>query len=357
MDTKLNKPMNQGIRITTLEKPFTTETGHRFERAEAAYKTWGELNENADNAVVICHALTGHAAADEWFPGLIGPGCAADPEEDFIICINVPGSCYESLGPWSENPETGEPWRGDFPGITIRDMVQFQIRLLDQLGVKGIRRVLGGSLGGMQALEFCIMDQSRVRSAVLMAMGKAHNPWAIGISHAQRAAITGDANWKGGFYERDKGPSGGIAAARMMAMITYRTPEDYNRKFGRKLQNEDGQFQVESYLNYQGQKLAKRFDALSYVILTKAMDTHDVSRDRDSFEEVLGEVNIPVQVIGIDSDHLYPVAEQKELASLLPNGRFSEITSDFGHDAFLIEWEQMNEIIEGFDKSLVTQII
>ncbi|WP_341458170.1 homoserine O-acetyltransferase MetX [Rhodohalobacter mucosus] len=343
--------MNQGITITTLNKPFITESGHRFKRAEAAYKTWGELNESADNAVVICHALTGHAAADEWFPGLIGPGCAADPEEDFIVCINVPGSCYGSLGPWSVNPESGEPWRGGFPEITIRDMVRFQMQLLDQLGVKGIKRVLGGSLGGMQALEFCILDE-RVRSAILMAMGKAHTPWAIGISHAQRAAIMGDADWKGGFYDREKGPAGGIAAARMMAMITYRTPEDYNRKFGRKLQNEDGQFQVESYLNYQGQKLAKRFDALSYIILTKAMDTHDVSRNRGSFEEVLGRVKIPVQVIGIDSDHLYPVPEQKELASLLPNGRFSKITSDFGHDAFLIEWEQMNEVIREFKESL-----
>jgi len=346
--------MNQGINITKLQKPFTTESGHQFEQAEAAYKTWGGLNESADNAVVICHALTGHAAADEWFPGLIGPGCAADPDEDFIICINVPGSCYGSLGPWSANPETGEPWRGNFPEITIRDMVHFQMQLLDQLGVRGIKRVLGGSLGGMQALEFCIMDPKRVQSAVLMAMGKAHTPWAIGISHAQRAAITGDAAWKGGFYDKEHGPAGGIAAARMMAMITYRTPEDYNRKFGRKLQNEDGQFQVESYLNYQGRKLAKRFDALSYVILTKAMDTHDVSRGRGSYEEVLGRVEIPVQVIGIDSDHLYPVPEQKELASLLPNGRFSEITSDFGHDAFLIEWEQMNGIIEGFDKTVIS---
>ncbi|MDX1591136.1 MAG: homoserine O-acetyltransferase [Balneolaceae bacterium] len=344
--------MNEGITITTLDKPFTTESGHRFEKAEAAYKTWGRLNEKADNAVVICHALTGHAAADEWFPGLIGPGCAADPDEDFIICINVPGSCYGSLGPWSINPKTGKPYRGDFPEITIRDMVQFQIQLLDQLGIHGIKRVIGGSLGGMQALEFCIMDPERVHSAVLMAMGKAHTPWAIGISHAQRAAITGDADWKGGFYEKDEGPSGGIAAARMMAMITYRTPEDYNRKFGRKLQNEDGQFQVESYLNYQGEKLAKRFDALSYVILTFAMDTHDVSRGRGSFEDVLGNVNIPIQLIGVDSDHLYPIAEQKELASLLPNGRFAEIHSDFGHDAFLIEWEQMNRVIQDFDNQL-----
>lgn len=336
--------MNQGITITKLNEPFVTESGHRFEKAEAAYKTWGTLNEPANNVVLICHALTGHAAADEWFPGVFGAGRAADPDEDFIICINVPGSCYGSLGPWSVNPDTGEPYRGDFPEITIRDMVRFQMQLLDQLGIRGIRRVIGASLGGMQALEFCIMD-SRIQSAILIAMGKAHTPWAIGISHAQRAAITGDAGWRGGFYDREKGPAGGIAAARMMAMITYRTPEDYNRKFGRKLQNEDGQFQVESYLNYQGEKLAKRFDALSYILLTKAMDSHDVSRGRGSYEQVLNRVEIPVQVIGIESDHLYPVAEQKELAALLPDGRYFEISSDYGHDAFLIEFEQLNRLI------------
>lgn len=337
--------MNQGITITTLDNPFITESGFRFENPEAAYKTWGELNEGRDNVVLICHALTGHAAADEWFPGLFGEGHAADPGQDFIICINVPGSCYGSVGPWTVNPDTGEPYRADFPELTIRDMVRFQQQLLDQLNIRGIKRIIGGSLGGMQALEFVIMD-SRIRTAVLMAMGKAHTPWAIGISHAQRAAITGDASWKGGYYEKDYGPSGGIAAARMMAMITYRTPEDYNRKFGRKLQNEDGQFQVESYLNYQGEKLAKRFDALSYVILTLAMDTHDISRGRETFEQVLNHVEIPVEVVGIDSDHLYPVSEQKELAALLPNGRYHEIKSDYGHDAFLIEFEQLSDIIK-----------
>jgi homoserine O-acetyltransferase len=179
-------------------------------------------------------------------------------------------------------------------------------------------------------------------------MGKAHTPWAIGISHAQRAAITGDANWKNGDYDKENGPFQGIAAARMMAMITYRTPEDYNRKFGRKLQNENGQFQVESYLEYQGEKLAKRFDALSYLILTKAMDTHDVSRGRGTFEQVLNRVEIPVLVVGIQSDHLYPVGDQKELAAFLPNGRYHEITSDYGHDAFLIEFEQLSNIIKPF---------
>lgn len=339
--------MNKNITITTLESDFITESGFRFNTPPIAYKTWGKLNRERNNVVLICHALTGHAAADEWFPGLMGEGKIADPSKDFIICINVPGSCYGSAGPWTVNPNTGKPYGVNFPKLTIRDLVRFQLALLNQLGIQGIELVIGGSMGGMQALEFTIMDK-RIESAVLIAMGKAHTPWAIGISQAQRAAIKADAKWNNGNYPKNDGPFHGVAAARMMAMITYRTPEDYNRKFGRKLQNEDDMFQVESYLNYQGEKLAKRFDALTYIILTEAMDSHDIARGRGTYEEVLNRVEIPVQVVGINSDHLYPVSEQKELADLLPNGRFHEIQSNYGHDAFLIEFDQLNHIVKPF---------
>jgi len=339
--------MNQGINITELESPFITESGFRFEQAPAAYKTWGELNPSRDNVIVIFHALTGHAAADEWFSGIFRDSGVCDPDKHFIICINVPGSCYGSLGPQTVSPKTGEPYRNDFPEITIRDMVRFQQQFLDQLDINGIELVIGGSMGGMQALEFIIMDR-RPRSAVLIAMGKAHTPWAIGISHAQRSAIVGDPKWKGGDYPVSDGPFNGVATARMMAMITYRAPEDYNRKFGRKLQNEDGQFQIESYLNYQGEKLAKRMDAHTYITLTKAMDSHDIARGRDDYESILNRIEIPVQVIGITSDHLYPVSEQRELADLLPRGNYTEIDSPSGHDGFLIEFEKLNSIIKPF---------
>lgn len=339
--------MNQGIIKTTLEYPFVTESGFRFEKPDVAFKTWGTLNAAKDNVILICHALTGNAAADEWFSGIFGKGNLCDPDENFIICINVPGSNYGSVGPWSLNPETGKPYRSAFPSITIRDMVRFQKQLLDQLGITGIELVIGGSLGGMQALEFTIMDR-RIRSAAFIAMGKAHTPWAIGISQAQRAAIFADPKWNGGNYSQQDGPAAGLAAARMMAMITYRTPQDYEKKFSRKLQEKSDLYQVESYLNYQGEKLASRFDALSYVILTKAMDSHDISRGRGRFDEVLNRVEIPVQVVGIDSDHLYPSFEQKELAELLPNGRYHEIQSSYGHDAFLIEFDQLKGIIQPF---------
>lgn len=232
-------------------------------------------------------------------------------------------------------------------------MVRFQQQLLDQLGITGIQLVLGSSLGGMQALEFIIMDK-RIKSAALIAMGKSHSPWAIGISHAQRQVIYADPKWNQGNYDKNDGPTNGLAAARMMAMITYRTPADYEKKFSRELQDNSDLFQVESYLNYQGQKLADRFDAYSYIILTESMDSHDVSRERGSFEEVLGQVQIPIKVIGIDSDHLYPVHEQKELAKLLKNAEYKEIKSSYGHDAFLIEFEQINDIINPFIKEKQT---
>ena len=345
--------MNEGITIEKLAKPFITEAGFRFDEPDVAYKTWGSLNKEKDNVILICHALTGHAAADEWFPGIFGTGRVCDPEKNFIICINVPGSPYGSVGPWTENPETGRPYQNSFPEITVRDMVRFQQQFLDQLGITGIELVLGGSLGGMQALEFVVMDD-RIQSAALIAMGKSHSPWAIGISHAQRQAIFTDPEWKKGDYAKDEGPRNGLATARMMAMITYRAPADYEKKFSRKLQGESNQFQVESYLDYQGKKLADRFDANSYIILTEAMDSHDVSRGRGTFEDVLGRVNTPVKVIGIDSDHLYPIDEQKELAKLLKNAGYREIKSSFGHDAFLIEFEQINEIITPFIKEKQT---
>jgi len=339
--------MNEGIIKTNLEKDFITEAGHHFKTPEVAYKTWGTLNESRDNVILICHALTGHAAADEWFPGLIGKNKLYDPAKNFILCINVPGSCYGSVGPWSENPKTGEPYRASFPAVTIRDMVRFQQLLLDQLDIRGIELVIGGSMGGMQALEFAIMDR-RIQSACLIAMGAAHRPWAIGISEAQRAAIKADPKWNGGNYEYDDGPDQGLAAARMMAMITYRTPDNYDTKFERRKQDESDLFQVQSYLRYQGEKLAKRFDANSYVILSKAMDTHDISRCRPPKDVLLNRVEIPVQIIGVDSDHLYPVPEQEELAKYLPNSRLHLIESPYGHDAFLIEFEQLHEIIQPF---------
>lgn len=335
------------IQKRTFNQPFVTEGGDEIREPAIAYQTWGSLNDARDNAVLVFHALTGNTQADEWFGGLFGTGKTLDPDRHFIICANVPGSCYGSSGPGSIHPKTGKPYRADFPAVTVRDHVRFQQQLLDDLDINGLEFIIGGSLGGMQALEFAIMDD-RPRAAICIGMGKAHSPWAIGISHAQQQAIINDPNWNGGYYSADEPPVKGLSVARMIAMNSYRTPADFEQKFSRRRQDDSKQFQVESYLNYQGQKLADRFDAVSYLRLTQAMDSHNVARGRGSYQEVLGAVDIPVLVAGIDSDLLYPTAEQKELARMLRHGTYREITSPHGHDAFLIEFQQINKIIEPF---------
>lgn len=329
------------------KESFITESGVELKSPEIAYRTWGKLNPNRDNVILICHALTGNTHADDWFGGLIGTGKSIDPEKYFVICPNILGSCYGSTGPASIDPETGNPWQANFPEITIRDIVRFNQKLLDHLKVAEIELVIGGSLGGMTALEFAIMDE-RVQKAALLVMGKAHTPWAIGISQAQRLAIYADENWNEGFYDENNPPVKGLAAARAMAMITYRAPENYQEKFGREIHPDKKIYQVESYLNYQGQKLAGRFDANSYITLSKAMDSHDVSRNRGTFEDVLGKLAIPTLVVGFSSDKLYPLEEQKELASLIPNSTFAALESPYGHDAFLIEFDQLNVHLHSF---------
>ncbi len=340
---------------TKLGKPFVTESGFRFEEVDVAFKTWGKPNRNRDNVILICHALTGNPDADHWFPGLFKENGLIRPDHHFVICINVPGSCYGSVGPTSINPKTGKAYQASFPEITIRDMVRFQQQVLDELEIQGVEIVIGGSMGGMQALEFAVMDQ-RIRTAIPIAMGKAHTPWAIGISHVQRQAIYSDPDWNNGFYDTASPPNQGLANARMMAMLTYRAPSDYEQKFGREPQADSDLFQVESYLNYQGKKLTSRFDANSYVVLTKAMDTHDIARDRNSYSHVLGNLHIPVLAIGIDTDLLYPTNEQQELAELIPKCTYAEIKSPHGHDAFLIEFNQLNKLTKKFLNQLKAEV-
>ena len=337
--------------LHNFQSSFTTESGVEIQQPQIAHRSWGELNEAKDNVVFICHALTGNTDADVWFGGLIGPGKALDPDKHFIICPNILGSCYGTTGPTSINPKTGKTWQADFPEITIRDIVRFNQKLLDDLKITEIELVIGGSLGGMTALEFAIMDE-RVQRTALFAMGKSHTPWAIGISEAQRMAIYADEFWNDGFYDEEHPPKKGLAAARAMAMITYRTPENYQQKFGRELHSKNEIYQVESYLNYQGDKLVHRFDANAYITLTKAMDSHDVSRDRGSFDSVLSGLTKPVLIVGFDSDKLYPIEEQRELAELIPHSQLAEIKSPYGHDAFLIEFDQLNVELTKFSHSL-----
>jgi len=326
--------------------PVELECGTVLEDVQVAYRTWGRPTTAADNAVVVCHALTGSADADLWWGELIGPGRALDTERDFIICCNVLGSCYGSTGPTSPGPKANEWWGGGFPAVTVRDMVEVQRRLLNALGVARVRLVIGGSLGGMQALEWVLLDD-RVEAAVVIAASARHSAWCIAQSEAQRAAIAADSRWRGGRYEPNRPPASGLAAARMMAMCSYRSPTSLEDRFGRATDGGDG-FRVSSWLSHHGNDLVARFDANSYVCLTRAMDRHDVGRGRGGVARSLGSVRAPTLVVSIDSDGLYPPLEQQELANLIPAAELHTLRSPHGHDGFLIETDQLEHCVRNF---------
>ena len=317
---------------------------------QLAYRTWGTLNERGDNAVLICHALTGSADADRWWPGLIGSGAALDPARDFIVCSNVLGGCYGSTGPLALRPGRGFRYGGDFPTVTIRDMVAAQARLLDALGVRELALAIGPSMGGMQVLEWAAMFPDRVRQIVPIGVSGRHSAWCMGISEAQRAAICADPAWLGGHYEPDRPPLAGLAVARMIAMCSYRSRDNFEQRFGR-ARREDGVPQVASDLHYQGHKLTTRFDAVSYVRLTGAMDSHDLARGRGDYRRVLAAIRQPALVVSVSSDVLYPPQEQAELAALLPDARLETLDSADGHDGFLIETAALSTLVRRFRDS------
>lgn len=337
-------------RFLRLEDDVELESGERLKEVVVAYRTWGQLRPEGDNAVLVCHALTGSADVDQWWPGLFGPGKTLDPARDFIICSNVLGSCYGTTGPVSPDPESGGCFGSDFPKVTVRDMVAVQGLLLDHLNVHRLALVIGGSLGGMQVLEWVVSAPERIGAAVAIATTGRHSPWCIALSEAQRAAIRADAAWSDGKYPPTQPPDRGLAAARMMAMCTYRTPDIFGDRFGRDI-TVDGEYQSESYLRHHGHKLVRRFDANAYVGLTRAMDSHDLGRGRAEYHEVLKGIRSPVLIVSITSDLLYPLEEQHELARWIPGASLAEIPSAYGHDGFLIETEDINRHVEAFRPS------
>ncbi|MEH2074859.1 MAG: homoserine O-acetyltransferase [Nostoc sp.] len=339
-----------------LTVPFNLECGEVLIGVQVAYRTWGQLNAQGDNGVVICHALTGTGDADDWWEPLFGSGKAFNPERDFIVCSNILGSCYGTTGPTTINPTTGKPYGVSFPKITIRDMVHLQVALLEYLGVQSLRFIIGGSLGGMQALEWALLYPEKVKGIAPIAVSGRHSAWCIGLSEAQRQAIYADPNWQGGNYTLDAPPNQGLAVARMMAMSTYRSWDSFTIRFGRQYDVSE-EFAIASYLQHQGQKLTERFDANTYITLTHAMDRHDVARDRLSpnlsdYESVLRSIQQPTLVVAIDSDILYPPVEQQELANLIPNAQLAWLKSTQGHDAFLIDMAALNEILISFRQGL-----
>jgi homoserine O-acetyltransferase len=324
--------------------PLKLELGGELPGVKVAYRTWGQLNASKSNVILVCHALTGNADADVWWSGMFGQGLAFDQMRDFIVCSNVLGSCYGSTGPLSINPITGRHFGPDFPSITIRDMVAVQRLLLQSLGIEKIKLVVGASLGGMQVLEWGALYPEMARALMPMGISGRHSAWCIAQSEAQRQAIAADPEWREGWYDPEVQPRKGLAAARMMAMCSYRCFENFQQRFGRE-QRENGLFEVESYLHHQGDKLVERFDANTYVTLTRAMDMHDLGRGRASYEAVLGSMTMPVEILSIDSDILYPKEEQEELARLVPGSRLLFLDEPYGHDAFLIDTETVSRMV------------
>lgn len=344
---RIQKRVAPGTKYLSVTDPLRLQSGEQLYDVEVAYQTWGHIRNAADHGILICHALTGSADVDSWWPKIIGNGRAFDPDHDFIICANILGSCYGTTGPLSAKPGSNERYRADFPRITIRDMVELQRILLDALGIERIELVIGPSLGGMQALEWAASYPKRVGAIVPIGVGGRHSAWCIGVSEAQRAAIAADPNWNDGYYDEDSRPLDGLAAARMMAVCTYRSWISFETRFGRERRADD-QYQVQSYLRHQGESINDRFDANTYVTLTHAMHTHDLADGRGVYPDILRSIEQRALVISVSSDALYPPQEQELLARELPNAQYEVLESKHGHDGFLIETEALNQLIIEF---------
>jgi homoserine O-acetyltransferase len=353
-------------RIGSLEP----ELGGHLRDVTLAYETWGELDPAGENAVLLVHALTGdsHAAGGPspghrrggWWDAMVGPGRPIDTGRYFVVCSNVVGGCYGSTGPASEDPEGGRPYGMRFPLVTIRDMVRAQKRLLDDLGVRRLRLVIGGSIGGQQALEWAVEFPEFVEKAVPVAATGALGPQGIGMSEIGRRAIMADPDWReGDYYGTGKSPDIGLSIARMAGMMTYQSAPGQWERFARRrasrpaLHDEfGGRFEIESYLHYQGQDLTRRFDANSYLYLSRAMDLYDVAAGYESEEEAYGRIEAEVLFVGISSDWLFPAAEVRASAEKAratgAQAHYAEIGTLSGHDAFLKDWNELRAAVTPF---------
>lgn len=368
-------------------EPFTFESGQTIPGFTLRYETYGRLNPARDNAVFIAHALSGdhhaagiHAMTDRkpgWWNNLIGPGKAVDTNRYFVVCSNCLGGCVGSTGPSSANPATGKPWGMNFPAVTIRDMVRADKRLLDHLGVTALHAVIGGSMGGMRVLQFGIEYPDFVRRLLPMATTARENAQAIGFNAVGREAIMQDPEWRGGDYEKGGGPRVGLAIARMMAHITYVSDASMDQKFGRRFvkktpaagaapaaapQDDAGhalpapghapEFEVESYLHYQGQAFINRFDANTYLYITRALDYFDLAGAYGSLETAFRDVRARTLCLAFTSDWLFPAAQNREVVlALLRAGKpasYAELTTDLGHDSFLLDSPQLYDLVRDF---------
>jgi homoserine O-acetyltransferase len=320
------------------------ESGELLPEFNLAYTTYGNLNADRSNVIWVIHALTGDSNVAEWWSGIVGKGKFFDPSSYFIICANLIGSCYGSTNPFSINPNSATPYYYDFPALTTRDHAIALERLRVRLELEQINTLIGGSLGGQVGLEWSIILRDRLAHAVILASTAKSTPWVIGFNETQRMAIQSDCTW--GQEDQDAGKKG-LETARAIAMLSYRHPADLTKK-QRELESKLDDFRAASYLRYQGKKLADRFNALSYWNLSKTMDSHDLSRARESLSAALGEIKAKVLTVGVSSDLLFLASESEFIAKNVRNGSYREINSLAGHDAFLIEFEQLTLILKAF---------
>ena len=360
--------LNLQIKSEHFTNPLYLESGRILEPYDIIYETYGELNEAKDNVIVICHALTGshHAAGtydgdnkSGWWDGLIGQGKAVDTDKFFVICTNVLGSCFGSTGPMSPRYPYNEPYRYKFPVITILDMVKAQRILFDRLGIHQVHAIIGGSMGGMQALAFGVFFPNFAKKIIAMATTAATQPWAIAFNKVAQEAILKDPEFKNGYYDpeviRENGLSG-MAIGRMAGHISFLSHQSMTKKFGREYKRTDGlfelfgKFQVESYLEYNGYNFTKWFDPLSYLYITKAINIYDLSRGFDSLEEALGKINAELYLVGFEKDILFLPSEMEAIHSAMralgkTNSDYLEVESDYGHDAFLVEIDKIENYV------------
>jgi len=317
------------------KQPFELECGQSLPEITLAYHTYGRLNADGSNVVWVCHALTANSDVAHWWPGVVGKGSLINPEEYFIVCANILGSCYGSTGPTSMDPRTGRPYYSTFPDLTIRDMVKAHILLRRHLKIEKIHLLMGGSMGGYQALEWCVMEKEVIGRLFLIATSPAESAWGMAIHAAQRLAIEADSSWQ------DPNPEAGrkgLKAARAIGILTYRNYGILVQKQTDPDLEKLSDFKAASYINYQGDKLVSRFNAYCYWMLTRALDSHQLARGRhQSTEEVLQTITQQTLIIGIDSDILCPLEEQRMLARHIPDATLIETDSAYGHDGFMVE--------------------
>lgn len=329
-------------------KLFPLESGEVLPALQIGYHTYGQLNETCDNVIWICHALTANSNVADWWSGLTGEGKAWNPENYFIVCANILGSCYGSSGPLSDNPETGKPYYSHFPLVTIRDMVKAHILLREHLHIEKIALLAGGSMGGYQVLEWALAEPERIERLFLITTGASESAWGISIHTSQRLAIEADSTWKDDSPEAGRN---GMKAARAIGMLTYRNYQTFVNRQTDPDVNKIDDFKASSYIIYQGEKLVKRFNAQSYWLLTKAMDSHNIARNRaETTADVLKTIRQKTLIIGITSDILCPAEEQRFLARNMPQAAYYEIDSPYGHDGFLIEFERIGKILQDWMK-------